>query len=115
MPITALNRTTAITVTAARVAIQGPAADDNATTAARGRDSWNGREERRRNDDRQDRRASGACRRAADQVRRRMIYGLEQLVWDGTPVPPPARIVAASRVFSEGTCYFSGTLVNRFA
>ncbi|MEM8570284.1 MAG: hypothetical protein AAGG56_05165 [Pseudomonadota bacterium] len=54
-------------------------------------------------------------RRTEDQVRRRIAYGLEELVWDGTPVPQPARIVAAARLFSEGNTYFSGLLVDRSA
>ncbi len=54
-------------------------------------------------------------RRTEDEIRRRMDHGLEQLVWDGTPVPPPARVVAAHRLFSEGNGYFSGTLVDRSA
>lgn len=54
-------------------------------------------------------------RRTADQVKRRMVYGLEELVWDGTPVPPPARIVAAARVFTEGDHYFTGQIIDRSA
>lgn len=54
-------------------------------------------------------------RRTEDQVNRRMAYGLEELVWDGTPVPPPARIVAAARLFSEGNAFLTGTLVDRSA
>lgn len=52
-------------------------------------------------------------RRTEDKVRRRLEHGLEELVWDGTPVPQPARIIAAERLFSEGSAYFTGTLVDR--
>jgi hypothetical protein len=54
-------------------------------------------------------------RRTEDEVRRRMVYGLEELVWDGTPVPPPARITAAARLFSEGNYFLTGTIVDRSA
>ena len=60
-------------------------------------------------------RAEADRRRTADQVKRRMVYGLEELVWDGTPVPPPARIVAAARVFTEGDHYFTGQIIDRSA
>jgi hypothetical protein len=54
-------------------------------------------------------------RRTEDQVRRRMVYGLEALVWDGTPVPQPARTVAAARLFSEGNHFLTGTIIDRSA
>lgn len=54
-------------------------------------------------------------RRTEDQVRRRMMHGLEDFLWDGTPVPSAARVIAANRVFGEGTRYFVGDVVNRLA
>jgi hypothetical protein len=54
-------------------------------------------------------------RRTEDLIRRRLTLGLEELMWDGTPVPPPARIVAAARLFTEGNRFFTGQLVDRSA
>lgn len=54
-------------------------------------------------------------RRTEDQVRRRIDMGLEALMWDGTPVPSPARIAAAARLFTEGNHFLTGTIIDRSA
>ena len=40
---------------------------------------------------------------------------LDDLLYDDTPVPGPARVLAAARVFSEGNGYLAGQLVDRSA
>ena len=57
------------------------------------------------------------CRRctAARQAARKTATGLEELLWDGTPLPQGARIAAAARVFSEGNGYLPGQIIDRSA
>jgi hypothetical protein len=55
------------------------------------------------------------CDRAADTPPRPVASGLEDLRWDGTPVPAPARVVAAARAFAAGNGYLPGQIVDRSA
>lgn len=55
------------------------------------------------------------CDRAPDTPPRPIASGLEELRWDGTPVPAPARIVAAARAFAAGNGYLPGQIVDRSA
>ena len=53
--------------------------------------------------------------RAPDAPPRPIASGLEELRWDGTPVPAAARIVAAARAFAAGNGYLPGQIVDRSA
>lgn len=55
-----------------------------------------------------------SCRANAAEARR-IADSLDALVWDGTPIPPAARIVAAQRLFSEGNGYLTGQIIDRSA
>ncbi len=52
------------------------------------------------------------CRENAAEARR-IADSLDALVWDGTPIPQASRIVAAARLFSEGTFYLTGQQIDR--
>lgn len=54
------------------------------------------------------------CRENAAEARR-VADSLDALVWDGTPAPQATRILAAARVFSEGTFYLTGQNIDRSA
>jgi hypothetical protein len=60
--------------------------------------------------------ATAALRSPAPGCRpARLRQELDALLWDDTPVPVPARAVAAARVFSEGNGYLLGQMVDRSA